>query len=97
MALRNLLLFLGGSVMLAITSPRLMGYIVVLVPLVIFPLIFIGRRLRKQGCRFATHKGGSGHVIVRRGDRTSQLPMHGSRKELGAGLVGKNKRELGLE
>ena len=54
------------------------------------------RWLKKQECTFHTHKGGSGHVTVRRGDRTSQLPMHGARKELGAKLVAKIKRDLGL-
>ena len=55
------------------------------------------RWLGKQGCTFGTHKGGSGHLTVRRGDRTSQLPMHGTRKELGRGLVAKIKKDLGLE
>jgi predicted RNA binding protein YcfA (HicA-like mRNA interferase family) len=40
---------------------------------------------------------GSGHVTVRRGDRKSQLPMHGSRKELGKGLVSKILKDLGLK
>ena len=55
------------------------------------------RWLGKQGCTFETHKGGSGHVTVRRGNRTSQLPMHSARKELGKGLVAKIKKDLGLE
>ena len=55
------------------------------------------RWLRRQGCRFETHKGGSGHLSVRRGSRKSQLPMHGARRELGAGLVRKIKKDLGLE
>ncbi len=55
------------------------------------------RWLRKQGCTFETHKGGSGHLTVRRGSRTSQLPMHGARKELGKGLVAKIRKDLGLE
>ena len=54
------------------------------------------RWLRKQGCTFHTHKGGSGHITVRLGDRTSQLPMHGGSKELGGGLVAKIKKDLGL-
>ena len=53
------------------------------------------RWLRKQGCAFETHKGGSGHLTVRLGDRTSQLPMHGANKELGTGLVAKIKKDLG--
>ncbi|WP_304178145.1 type II toxin-antitoxin system HicA family toxin [Phenylobacterium aquaticum] len=55
------------------------------------------RWLAKQGCTFESHRGGSGHLTVRRGDKTSQLPMHGAQKELGAGLVNKIKRDLGLK
>ncbi len=54
------------------------------------------RWLAKQGCIFENHKGGSGHLTVRLGDRTSQLPMHGAAKELGTGLVNKIKKDLGL-
>ena len=54
------------------------------------------RLLADKGCRFETHRGGSGHLTVRRGDRTSQLPMHGGRKELGTGLVNKILKDLGL-
>ncbi len=55
------------------------------------------RWLRRKGCTFVTHKRGSGHLTVRRGVRVSQLPMHGSRKELGTGLVAKIKKDLGLD
>ncbi len=55
------------------------------------------RLLASRGCTFETHKGGSGHLTVRRGDRKSQLPMHGSRKELGKGLVTKILNDLGLK
>lgn len=54
------------------------------------------RWLARQGCTFETHKGGSGHLTIIRGERRSQLPMHGGRKELGTGLVNKIKRDLGL-
>jgi mRNA interferase HicA len=53
--------------------------------------------LAAKGCSFESHKGGSGHLTVRRGDRKSQLPMHGSRKELGTGLVNKILKDLGLK
>jgi mRNA interferase HicA len=53
--------------------------------------------LASKGCRFETHRGGSGHLTVTRGDRRSQLPMHGSRKELGKGLVRKILKDLGLD
>ena len=55
------------------------------------------RWLAKRGCKFENHKGGSGHVTVILGHRRSQLPMHGANKELGAGLVRKIKKDLGLE
>jgi len=55
------------------------------------------RWLKKQGCTFETHKGGSGHVTVRLNDRKTQLPTHGANKELGTGLVRKIKKDLGLD
>ena len=45
-ALRSTLNLLGAMVMLAITSPRLAGMILLLVPLVIVPIILVGRRVR---------------------------------------------------
>ena len=53
------------------------------------------RWLAKQGCTF--EPGHGGHLIVRLGDRMSVLPMHGSGKELGTGLVQKIKKDLGLQ
>jgi len=53
--------------------------------------------LAARGCTFETHKGGSGHMTVRRGERKSQIPMHGSRKELGRGLVHKILKDLDLK
>lgn len=55
------------------------------------------RWLTKQGCTFETHRGGSGHLTVRKGNRVSQLPMHGGSKELGTRLVEKIKKDLGLK
>jgi len=53
--------------------------------------------LARQGCTFETKKGGSGHVIVKRDGRKSELPVHGGRKELGTGLVNAIKKQLGLK
>ena len=53
------------------------------------------RWLGKQGCTFEPGRGG--HLRVRHGDRFSTLPMHGSGKELGTGLVQKIKKDLGLK
>lgn len=55
------------------------------------------RYLAARGCSFETHRGGSGHVTVRRGERKSQIPMHGARKELGKGLVNKILKDLDLK
>lgn len=55
------------------------------------------RWLADQGCTFETKKGGSGHMIVRLGDKVTDLPMHGSGKELGTGLVNAIKKALGLK
>jgi ATP-binding cassette subfamily B protein len=50
-ALRNVLLLAGGLVMLAITSPKLTGLIVVLVPVMLLPLILFGRKVRSLSRR----------------------------------------------
>jgi len=55
------------------------------------------RYLAKKGCTFTTHRGGSGHLTVRLGDRVSQIPMHGPRKALGKKLVAKILKDLGLK
>jgi mRNA interferase HicA len=51
----------------------------------------------RQGCTFEAKKVGSGHLIVRRGQLKSELPMHGGGKELGVCLINKIKRDLGLK
>lgn len=53
--------------------------------------------LAAQGCTFEAKKSGSGHLIVRLGDKMTDLPIHGSRKELGTGLVNAIKKQLGLK
>ncbi|RJG06543.1 ATP-binding cassette domain-containing protein [Noviherbaspirillum cavernae] len=47
MALRNALLFVGGLVMLFVTSVKLSSIIVVLLAAVVLPIVFFGRRVRK--------------------------------------------------
>ena len=46
-ALRNLLLMVGGLVMMIVTSPRLTGLALLVLPLVILPIILFGRRVRR--------------------------------------------------
>jgi len=45
-ALRNLLLAVGGTVLLAVTNPRLTGLVLLVVPLVVVPIVVFGRRVR---------------------------------------------------
>ncbi|MFW8593564.1 ABC transporter transmembrane domain-containing protein [Cribrihabitans neustonicus] len=45
-ALRNLLIFLGGLVLMLLTSAKLTGMVLLIVPAVIVPILFLGRRLR---------------------------------------------------
>lgn len=46
-ALRSSVLLIGSLVMLTITSPQLTGLILVLVPFVVLPLIFFGKKVRQ--------------------------------------------------
>ena len=46
-ALRNVLLLVGGLVMLTLTSPMLTGFVLLIVPAVIVPIVIMGRRLRR--------------------------------------------------
>ncbi|MEN8198251.1 MAG: ABC transporter transmembrane domain-containing protein, partial [Pseudomonadota bacterium] len=46
-AIRNFLLFVGASVMLAVTSPKLTGLVFLFVPLVVAPIVIFGRRVRR--------------------------------------------------
>lgn len=55
------------------------------------------RYLKARGCRFETHRGGSGHLTVILNDRRAQLPMHGGSRDLGTGLVRAILKQLGLE
>lgn len=45
-ALRNFLIFLGGLVLMLLTSAKLTGLVLLLVPAVIVPILVLGRRLR---------------------------------------------------
>jgi ATP-binding cassette subfamily B protein len=46
-ALRNLLLFLGAATMMVVTSPRLSGFVLLALPLIVLPLVAFGRWVRR--------------------------------------------------
>lgn len=48
-ALRNSLILLGGLVLMLLTSAKLAGLVLLIVPVVVVPIIVLGRRLRKLG------------------------------------------------
>ena len=46
-ALRNLVLFVGASTMMVVTSPKLSGIVLAVIPLIVLPLVAFGRRVQK--------------------------------------------------
>ncbi len=46
-ALRNALTLIGGLVLLGLTSAKLMGFVLLMVPAIIVPIVVMGRKLRK--------------------------------------------------
>lgn len=46
-ALRNMMLFIGATVMMVITSPRLSGFVLLAIPLIVIPLVACGRWVRR--------------------------------------------------
>ncbi len=45
-ALRNLLTFIGGLILMLLTSAKLAGMVLLIVPVVVIPILVLGRRLR---------------------------------------------------
>ena len=46
-ALRNLMLFVGATAMMVITSPRLSGFVLLAIPIIVIPLVAFGRWVRR--------------------------------------------------
>jgi ATP-binding cassette subfamily B protein len=46
-ALRNMMLFLGATAMMVFTSPRLSGFVLLAIPLIVIPLVAFGRWVRR--------------------------------------------------
>jgi ATP-binding cassette subfamily B protein len=51
-ALRNLLLFIGATAMMVVTSPRLSAFVLAAIPVIVLPLYGFGRAVRRRS-RFA--------------------------------------------
>jgi ATP-binding cassette subfamily B protein len=46
-ALRNFLMFVGATAMMVITSPRLSGFVLLAIPVIVLPLVAFGRWVRR--------------------------------------------------
>ncbi len=46
-ALRNLMLFFGAAAMMVVTSPKLSGFVLLAIPLIVIPLVAFGRWVRR--------------------------------------------------
>jgi len=46
-ALRNIMLFIGATAMMVITSPRLSGFVLLAIPAIVIPLVAFGRWVRR--------------------------------------------------
>ncbi|UFX46180.1 ABC transporter ATP-binding protein/permease [Bradyrhizobium sp. 41S5] len=46
-ALRNVMLFFGAAAMMVITSPRLSGFVLLAIPMIVIPLVAFGRWVRR--------------------------------------------------
>src|SRR5216684_4275766 len=47
-ALRNLVLFFGSATMMVVTSPRLSGFVLGAIPVIVLPLVAFGRAVRRR-------------------------------------------------
>jgi ATP-binding cassette subfamily B protein len=47
MALRNVVLFIGAAAMMVVTSPKLSGFVLAVIPVIVIPLVAFGRRVQK--------------------------------------------------
>ncbi|MGE3147377.1 MAG: ABC transporter transmembrane domain-containing protein [Pseudorhodoplanes sp.] len=47
-ALRNLVLFTGAGAMMVVTSPKLSGFVLAVIPVIVLPLVAFGRAVRQR-------------------------------------------------
>ena len=55
MAIRNIILLIGGLVLVIVSSPKMSFVLAVIIPLIVFPLVFLARSL-KQASKVAQEK-----------------------------------------
>lgn len=88
-ALRNFLILVGGLILMVITSPKLALIAVGLVVLIVFPLIYLGRRVRQLSKEnqdwIAESSGNASEALL--SAQTVQAFTHESRSALAFGAV----------
>jgi ATP-binding cassette subfamily B protein len=87
MAIRNFLLMIGGIVMLALTSAKLTFLVLVGVPLVLVPIIFFGRRVRRLARASQDRVGDVGAYV--------DEALHEIRTVQAYGHEGEDRRQFG--
>ena len=87
MAVRNLLLMIGGLVMLALTSAKLTAMVLVGVPLTVVPIILFGRRVRKLARASQDRVGDVGAYV--------DEALHEIRTVQAYGHEGEDRRQFG--
>lgn len=48
LALRNLFLFIGAIAMMVITSPKLSSLVLIIIPFIVLPIVWFGRKVRRK-------------------------------------------------
>jgi ATP-binding cassette, subfamily B, bacterial len=62
-ALRNLLLFAGATIMMVVTSPSLSALLLIVIPIIVLPIVAFGRQVR-QKARFAQDRLGDASAFA---------------------------------
>jgi len=62
-ALRNLLLFTGATIMMVVTSPSLSGLLLIVIPVIVLPIVGFGRQVRQRS-RFAQDRLGDASAFA---------------------------------
>ena len=62
-ALRNLLLFAGATIMMVVTSASLSGLLLIVIPIIVLPIVAFGRQVR-QKARFAQDRLGDASAFA---------------------------------
>ena len=75
-ALRNALMLIGGLALLALTSAKLTGFVLLMVPVIIVPIVVMGRKLRTLSREnqdwIAASSGNASEALVGGADRAGQ-------------------------